>query len=1385
MQPLGRILSVFLSLAIAVGPAHANKFISGKTPGKIGLNSGLPNAGNAPTAFSLPILTESPSLEGSLPQLAEVPASVLAAGSHLNSFWKEPTVNALSKIALAANQDPVARSVAEALLTPNLSPETRAALVAHLGPLSAVQVNTLAESLPELARTDRKLRSIMDQLKATIERDGPSLSAETIGRIFDYSRVEETGPAPAPVTFVKLAVPPKSSDAMRKSLNRRHRLKLAAAKLYRPTLTHGRKLFIGIGKLYRGATGKKMDRQRERWAEDEYLFKHGRLRDKSNRRPSKDASSVKELREQYAHVGDVVISAMVGVSGMSFPQLSAQSHLSLLYANLKLAKERNVRILHNTGEGGPAFHIALLENDRETVREEIIRWNIENGQFEKGSWDHAKTEHFIDQLMKSRNALFAEFTDEDMKRIQIVAQFGSALNGIRGPGYTADESKLAKLGKSDSVVVIEYKIKQAAKRGGKVNFSKVDPFVAAERDLAIKTAGDTLKSPEVSPEMGSFEAIAELVRRTRRITGKLVSLKFGVGDPRDIKDLFRYLRDHDALPDFVQIDGRGIDFSPGSGNAPPGANTSLPINEALIVVDAVLKQLGIRELVFVNTAGDILEPEDALERLAFADGLLGARCWMGMGLGCSQMRECAAGKRGFCAYGIASRSDVIAGLALDPLVVGPKAFKAGEAFFDGTTQLMANAGVTDWPNLRSSHGLAAANSPLRIQLGEESYRLDEIYDPQYISDLLRDVMTPEEVQLHVFGGRDVKPFDIPESWKHDPSDSGTPKFIRTLARKSNRLFVPKFVYNGWLNTRTTFKKTLGAIRKMARPASASLHHHLHGISRHYWTARDLARRAFQRRILVDLHSVGDFRGSFGHPVHNGDPEVLSPLIFPEEAYKKIRYQKQTVGRGPNAITLSPMTSYSGMPFEALPVQEHLSLLYAHLKLAEDRQGYTLFNTGKGGWPFYRALLSRDKDAIAQALIEAYKATPGSGLDLEIRHLANEAARMAERVFAEFDDEHLALVNYVAQFKGTPEAADIRALRDDPFAAMAQFNIDADYSDPQGIASFMKSTRRLTQKPVSLRLEVTDPLKLLALLEFLHNAQALPDHLQIDGLSPGSSRGDKTLPSQEGVIAADAILKKLGARDDVYVEATGGIRSPKDAVHAIALGANGVSSGESWRLMAAGSYATHKVGALSSKDILSLSFSIRALSLDPVEEGAKGFLAAANSAKSLVQTLAETGVDDWRRLAELRGLASASPVLPRKQGPRVVPLDRIYTPARVMKMLNGALSSEEVGQYVFGQSNLEITAQPVPEERNAEPAPENEAPKIDSPKSAFGAAWGAFTSIITFVPRKLLGVERIPRSFKEIKKLGWRAALNVFLYYLIRDSILYLIIPYLLYVGAVR
>ncbi len=44
--------------------------------------------------------------------------------------------------------------------------------------------------------------------------------------------------------------------------------------------------------------------------------------------------------------------------------------------------------------------------------------------------------------------------------------------------------------------------------------------------------------------------------------------------------------------------------------------------------------------------------------------------------------------------------------------------------------------------------------------------------------------------------------------------------------------------------------------------------------------------------------------------------------------------------------------------------------------------------------------------------------------------------------------------------------------------------------------------------------------------------------------------------------------------------------------------------------------------------------------------------------------------------------------------------------------------------------------------------------------------------------------KFPRSWKEVRAMGWKAIALFIIFYLIRDTILYILIPYLIYEGII-
>ncbi|OUR99501.1 hypothetical protein A9Q84_00340 [Halobacteriovorax marinus] len=610
--------------------------------------------------------------------------------------------------------------------------------------------------------TEDTLEELEKKLLAT---DSAKLAVDQAGDIFARTKSDK-----AATNYLSAAfnINPKYLYAKTK-----YKLQLGfATKVFRPTLDFFRNTLEHGGLMFRKYFSKQAPgRELQRWSFVEKLHELGKISgsfghdyfkgwvdilgaqgvsDKAIAKIHKDTKLVG--RDIILPSGKVVkikkmeASAMMNISGMSFPQLSAESHITLLATQAELTASKGVKMTVNTGEGGPMFHLALIDGDVEKLRREVIFWGLETGDFKVGSMDYHEINVRIEEIMKLRDEVL---TKENVKGSKIVAQFGTALNGIRSnDGFAVDFDKLKEIGDHPSVAMIQFKLDQAAKRGSKVDINKVDAITAAMRKIN-KNKG--IQSPKSIDEY-THEELAKLITATKIVTKKPVSLKIAPGDLNFALERIKYLRDHNALPDHIQVDGVGTHFSGGSGNAPQGAGVSMTTQHAVISMDAILKKLGVRNQVHLEASGGVIYPQDAVEMMVLgADDVSSARFWMGSALGCGRVQQCA---NGACPYGIAAKNSIFA-KGLDPKARSEKAIKAADAWHNFYVDKIGEMGVSDWRTIRETHGLHV-NDPKILQRikkrdanGEQIF-LKSYYRP-YLYELLSPIMTKEEVDHFVLG----------------------------------------------------------------------------------------------------------------------------------------------------------------------------------------------------------------------------------------------------------------------------------------------------------------------------------------------------------------------------------------------------------------------------------------------------------------------------------------------------------------------------------------------------------------------------------------------------------------------------------------------------------
>ena len=247
--------------------------------------------------------------------------------------------------------------------------------------------------------------------------------------------------------------------------------------------------------------------------------------------------------------------------------------------------------------------------------------------------------------------VFPKEVPEDMP--DLVLQIGSGLYGVRDEKGVFDPVRYAKSMRFCKMT--EIKIAQGAKQtGGKIMGSKVSADIAYYRGVE---EGKDLISPNRFPYATTQEELFDFIGQCQEVSGKLVGMKIVVSDANTIEEMSKHLaqrnKEGKAIPDYIAIDsGEG-----GSATAPLELmeTIGLTTNNALYIVDTMLRKHGIRNEIRLISSGKILSPDDAVISLSLgADAVAIARGFMMSG-GCIRARVCNGAGGHICPVGLATQ----------------------------------------------------------------------------------------------------------------------------------------------------------------------------------------------------------------------------------------------------------------------------------------------------------------------------------------------------------------------------------------------------------------------------------------------------------------------------------------------------------------------------------------------------------------------------------------------------------------------------------------------------------------------------------------------------------------------------------------------------------
>ncbi len=253
-------------------------------------------------------------------------------------------------------------------------------------------------------------------------------------------------------------------------------------------------------------------------------------------------------------------------------------------------------------------------------------------------------------------AKLEDFPKEVPKSLpNIIFQMSSGLYGVRDHEGKFDEIKYQKVMKFCKMT--EIKIAQGAKQtGGKLAAAKVTADIAYYRGVP---EGQNVFSPNRFPFADSIENLLHFTERLQKLSKKPVGFKIVVSDANAIEEMAKAMAkrktDGKGLPDFITIDsGEG-----GSATAPLELMESvgLTTNNALYIVDTMLRKHGVREETKLIASGKILTPDDAIITMSMGADAVGIARGFMMSAGCIRARMCSGFGSHVCPVGLATQDE--------------------------------------------------------------------------------------------------------------------------------------------------------------------------------------------------------------------------------------------------------------------------------------------------------------------------------------------------------------------------------------------------------------------------------------------------------------------------------------------------------------------------------------------------------------------------------------------------------------------------------------------------------------------------------------------------------------------------------------------------------
>lgn len=279
----------------------------------------------------------------------------------------------------------------------------------------------------------------------------------------------------------------------------------------------------------------------------------------------------------------------------------------------------------------------------------------------------------------------------------LIWEIGSGYFGCRNQDGSFDPGAFAEHASEPQVKMVELKLSQGAKpgQGGMLPGAKVTAEIAAARGVEI---GSDCISPARHSAFSTPIEMLEFIAQMRELSGgKPAGFKMCVGHPWELMALAKAMLQTGITPDFIVVDGS----EGGTGAAPMefSDHIGLPLREGLVMLDNVLKGVGLRDQIKIGAAGKVISGFHMAANLALgADWCNSARGFM-FSLGCIQSQHC---HKGNCPTGIATQ-DPLRQKALDVDLKAGQVAQYHKQTIAALAKIIGAAGLEHCSDLNREH----------------------------------------------------------------------------------------------------------------------------------------------------------------------------------------------------------------------------------------------------------------------------------------------------------------------------------------------------------------------------------------------------------------------------------------------------------------------------------------------------------------------------------------------------------------------------------------------------------------------------------------------------------------------------------------------------------